>query len=207
MCQRLRELEIYLCFQDCEQDLHQLVYERLSTLIRLERLTIQHPYSSTIDANEGLAFRLDCGLGRLASLQQLTYFCIRTTHNGQLGMEEVVWMVDNLRKLRKVVGNLNRVEEVKSQLVSVFESHGIAVDIDDSVITLPSPKGQTLNNMSSVGIRVLSFTGSTTVYSVVSVEHGPSNDGLYQTVPSLRIYQERQERDVFMSAPAWFLAW
>jgi hypothetical protein len=122
-------------------------------------------------------------------------------------MEEVVWMVDNLRKLRKVVGNLNRVEEVKSQLVSVFESHGIAVDIDDSVITLPSPKGQTLNNMSSVGIRVLSFTGSTTVYSVVSVEHGPSNDGLYQTVPSLRIYQERQERDVFMSAPAWFLAW
>ncbi|KAF9357339.1 hypothetical protein BGX34_009422 [Mortierella sp. NVP85] len=128
VCQRLRELMIYLCFQESEQDLHQLIYERLSSLIRLERLTIQHPYPRTIDANEGLAFRLDYGLEHLASLQQLTYFCIGTTHKGQLGMEEAVWMVENLRKLRRMTGFLNTDEEVKVQLVSVFESHGIVVN-------------------------------------------------------------------------------
>jgi len=130
VCQHLRELEICFCFQESEQDLHQLVYEHLSTLTRLERLTITYPGSRTIDANEGLAFRLDCGLGRLASLQQLMDLCFSISDNPhfrQLGMEEAVWMVENWKNLETIIGlfNRNTDEEVKAQLVSVFESHGI----------------------------------------------------------------------------------
>jgi len=125
ICQRLRKLTICFRFQDSEQDLHQLLYERLSTLIRLECLIIEYPIADRSGCSEGLMIRLDCGLGHLASLQQLTNFSIVTTYNNrfcQPGREEVVWMVKNWRKLRRIAGRFS------DDNVSVFESHGIAVE-------------------------------------------------------------------------------
>jgi hypothetical protein len=130
VCQKLRELNIRFRFQESEQDLHQMICGRLSTLIRLERLTIQYPNSNDVDCNEGLVLRLDSGLELLASLQHLTHFCILTAYNRrfrQLGMEEVAWMVSNWKKLRSIEAQLNDNKWVKDQLLSVFESHGIAV--------------------------------------------------------------------------------
>ncbi|KAF9345048.1 hypothetical protein BGX34_005069 [Mortierella sp. NVP85] len=124
ICQQLRELRICFNFQDSRHNLHQLVYERLSTLIRLECLIIVHPIADRNFRSEGLIFRLDCGLGRLASLQQLTDFSISTTyynHSHRPGKEEAVWMVEKWRKLRRIAG-ISHVD-----VMSVFESHGIAV--------------------------------------------------------------------------------
>lgn len=45
VCQQLRELEIWFQFEESEQDLHQLVFERLSTLIRLDRLKMKYDES------------------------------------------------------------------------------------------------------------------------------------------------------------------
>ncbi|KAF9357341.1 hypothetical protein BGX34_009424, partial [Mortierella sp. NVP85] len=127
VCQRLRELEIKLCFQESEQDLHQLVYERLSTLIQLERLTISHFSAHRGGSSEGLRFRIDCGLGRLASLQQLTYICIYTTQKCWPGMEEAVWMVENLKKLGMIAGFFNSDQEVKAQLVPGTGASGMPI--------------------------------------------------------------------------------
>ncbi|KAF9357338.1 hypothetical protein BGX34_009421 [Mortierella sp. NVP85] len=124
ICQQLRKLRICFRFQVSEQDLHQLVYERLSTLIRLECLIIEYPIADRSDCIDGLVIRLDCGLGHLASLQQLTDFNIVRTYNNRFRQperEDLVWMVEKWRKLRRIAGHFN------TDNVSVFESHGIAV--------------------------------------------------------------------------------
>jgi hypothetical protein len=125
VCQQLRELGLWLLFEESEQDLHQLVFERLSTLTRLERLTILN--TSRIEYENGLAFRFDCGLGRLASLQQLTDLQFGRDPSPQLSMEEVTWMVKNWKKLRRVKGCLHSDKRVRAILESVLESHGIDV--------------------------------------------------------------------------------
>jgi hypothetical protein len=125
VCQQLRELYLRLLFEESEQDLHQLVFEHLSALTRLERLTMLN--TSRMDHENGLAFRFDCGLGRLASLQQLTDLQFGLERFPQLGMEEVAWMVDNWKKLKRINGCLNSDKEVRAQLESVLESHGIDV--------------------------------------------------------------------------------
>jgi len=130
VCQQLRELKIYFRFSPSEQSLQPMVFERLSALVRLEQLTIEYPAGST-DRDFGLDFRLDCGLGRLASLRQLTDLSFDTSSDSppfpQLEMEDVTWMVNNWKKLRRVKGPLNGDKEVKARLVNVFESHGINV--------------------------------------------------------------------------------
>jgi hypothetical protein len=45
----------------------------------------------------------------------------------QIGIEEVEWMVDNWRNLRKISGVLNSNRELEDQLRDVIKSHGIFV--------------------------------------------------------------------------------
>ncbi|KAF9353867.1 hypothetical protein BGX34_011334 [Mortierella sp. NVP85] len=130
-CQQLRELTICFRVEESERDLHQVVFERLSTLVRLEKLRMWIP--SPNDSDEGvLEFRLDCGLGQLASLQQLTTLAFSQnmftgeSYTPQFDMEEVAWMVEKWKKLERVVGSLNRDTRVDSQLRSVIKSRGIA---------------------------------------------------------------------------------
>ncbi|KAK3819497.1 MAG: hypothetical protein J3Q66DRAFT_438659 [Benniella sp.] len=70
VCQQLRALKIWFEIPDSRQDLRLLLFERLSTLTRLESLAISFTdadFGSTL----GLRLRLDDGLGLLANLQQL----------------------------------------------------------------------------------------------------------------------------------------
>jgi len=131
ICQQLRELKIWFRFEESEQNLHQLVFERLSTLVRLEQLTIEHPLISHTGHKEGLVFRFDFGLERLASLQQLTDLSFGPGRvRGrfpQLGMGKAAWMVDNWKKLKRIKGCLNSNNEIRARLVGAFESHGISV--------------------------------------------------------------------------------
>ncbi|KAF9352894.1 hypothetical protein BGX34_011913 [Mortierella sp. NVP85] len=133
VCRHLRDLRIQFVFDEEEQDLQPLMFERLSTLVRLERLTLNYDYSSHRDTYYGvLECRLDRGLGRLANLQQLASFWLYTPksywRNPHLGMEEVEWILENWKKLETIKGKLTDEEELGAQLWDVFESHGIAVE-------------------------------------------------------------------------------
>ncbi|KAF9352896.1 hypothetical protein BGX34_011915 [Mortierella sp. NVP85] len=139
VCQQLRELEIQFAFDFRSQherlQMPQLMFERLSTLVRLERLTLNYDnlnveYHST----DVLMCRLDCGLGQLASLQQLTFLWLYTPLynylNSGVGMEEAQWMLETWKQLRTIKGALSQMSETRIQLESVFESHGITVKRD-----------------------------------------------------------------------------
>lgn len=129
VCQQLRELEICFRVGDSDRDLQSLIFERLSTLVRLEHLTMNSFLRSNI-ADGVLEFRLEYGLRQLASLQQLTWlvFGIRSRNAPyfpQLGMDEAAWIVDNWKNLKQMKGRLHSDKAVDIQLRSIFKSHGI----------------------------------------------------------------------------------
>jgi hypothetical protein len=133
VCQQLRELSIQFLMDPSDQDLQQLIFERLSKLVRLERLTLDYDYYGTgVNRHHALEFRLGCGLERLTSLQQLRFVWLYTPFNcwwsPKLGMEDVVWMVEKWKRLETIKGDLNNDRELTAQFRSVFESHGIAVE-------------------------------------------------------------------------------
>jgi hypothetical protein len=76
-----------------------------------------------------LEFRLDCGLGQLASLQELrtVEFCSESTMAApmQLEVKDVEWMICNWKKLEAIHGVLNGDQEVDAQLKDLLGNHGI----------------------------------------------------------------------------------
>jgi hypothetical protein len=126
-CQKLRQLKICFQFGESEQNLQPLVFERLSTLTRLEWLTLYYPDGG----NEGvLEFRQTCGLEHLASLQQLTTldFDINSSYERyipQISMVEVEWMTVHWEKLQRIRGCLNRDPLEDAKLKHALRLHGI----------------------------------------------------------------------------------
>jgi hypothetical protein len=83
------------------------------------------------DNDDGvLAFRLDCGLGQLATLRELTglgfYPGGSTKMMQQLGRDDVEWMTENWPKLKIINGRLNEDIEVEAELEGILTSHGVA---------------------------------------------------------------------------------
>jgi hypothetical protein len=128
VCQQLRELKICIYDKETEQDLQPMVFERLSTLVRLKTLDVSWAVS---DGCRGgvLEFRLDCGLGQLASLRELrtVVFYNRSTfgRTQRLEMKDVEWMIDNWKRLVAIYGRLNRDPEVETHLIDLLDDHGI----------------------------------------------------------------------------------
>jgi hypothetical protein len=114
-CEQLRELTIHIQVGESEQNLQWLAFGRLSTLERLEKLVMSST-SSYISSKGVLVFLLECGLGQLASLEQLRPLAFPQTrfsngdHSPQLGIDEVEWMASNWRKLRTISGCLHKDE-------------------------------------------------------------------------------------------------
>jgi hypothetical protein len=129
LCQQIRRLVICIRFEDLKPDLHQLVFERLSTLDQLEHLDLDITYNDDDNDDCVLLFRLDWGMEQLATLQQLKSFSFDTDtvdrYTPQLGMDEVVWMMEHWKKLKRVNGPFNRDPRIAAQIRSAFESHGI----------------------------------------------------------------------------------
>jgi len=76
------------------------------------------------------SFDWNYGLGQLASLQELSTVIFSgdvasRNYEPQLGMEEVAWMADNWKKLKKIGGSLNKDVQMEPQLVATIESLGI----------------------------------------------------------------------------------
>ncbi|KAF9343712.1 hypothetical protein BGX34_006447, partial [Mortierella sp. NVP85] len=112
---------------ETDRDLQPLVFERLSTLVRLTTLDVTWAFSDNDE--DTLEFRLDCGLGQLASLQALRTlvfdggFTARSRQ--QLEMKDVEWMIDNWKRLKGVYGYLNTDPEVDAQLKDRLRDHAI----------------------------------------------------------------------------------
>jgi len=127
VCQQLRELKISILIKETDRDLQPLVFERLSTLARLATLDMSCAFS---DNDEGvLEFRLDCGLGQLASLQELRTLVFdggfTARPRQQLEMKDVEWMIDNWKRLKGIYGHLNTDLEVNAQLKDRLRNHAI----------------------------------------------------------------------------------
>ncbi|KAF9349384.1 hypothetical protein BGX34_001833 [Mortierella sp. NVP85] len=141
ICQQLRDLKICIQVVEAERDLQQLVFERLSTLVRLEMLEMRVPEGPS-GGKDVLAFRLDCGLRQLASLQQLTTLSFdqwnrEDIYMPQIEKDEVSWMLNNWKNLKIVAGRLNKNLELDASLRSIIESHGIGSSFSTLNDTLP----------------------------------------------------------------------
>jgi len=77
-----------------------------------------------------LKFRLDLGLGHLASLKQLISIgfsqASKYAYTPELGMDEMTWMLNNWKQLKNISGSLNSDPHVTTQLRHALQSHGIS---------------------------------------------------------------------------------
>ncbi|KAK3819594.1 MAG: hypothetical protein J3Q66DRAFT_438750 [Benniella sp.] len=127
VCQNLRELYIGFMFEESEVDeLQPEIFRRLSTLTRLEELEIVLPEDELFGDDHILKFRLENGMGHLASLQQLSLLSFgdapkHITHVPQMGKKEVAWMLANWKKLRGIYGQLNNNPSINRKLKDVLE--------------------------------------------------------------------------------------
>ncbi|KAF9361590.1 hypothetical protein BGX34_007050, partial [Mortierella sp. NVP85] len=131
VCQSLQELAVSLRVGEMEQDLQPLIFERLSSLVRLKILSMYKPWDDNCD--EGvLNFRLDCGLGQLVTLKELAFVAFPYSKPGtmvqRLEMEDVEWMMNNWKNLKGVDGVLNCMDsELDQDLYKMFRSHDICM--------------------------------------------------------------------------------
>jgi hypothetical protein len=143
VCQRLRDLRICFVFGEAEQDLQQDIFERLSTFTRLERLEMYNLEHESQEAHR-LEFRLANGLGQLASLKQMTEIGFGDLGTGayipQLGRKEVLWMLAHWKKLRCILGTLNREPKEDHSLKVALDILGIKVNLP-SVTVVPPESG------------------------------------------------------------------
>ncbi|KAF9128905.1 hypothetical protein BGW39_004635 [Mortierella sp. 14UC] len=93
---------------------HRLVFERLSALSSLERLTLpRHMRADDEAISDGLELRLAFGLNCLTTLTRLEYVDIGASSTG-LEMEDVEWMVFNWPRLECLRASLLHPDEDKN---------------------------------------------------------------------------------------------
>ncbi|KAI8362152.1 hypothetical protein B0O80DRAFT_435171 [Mortierella sp. GBAus27b] len=139
-CLELRELEMCIAFGESEQDLHRVVFERLSALVRLVSLRLSYSVKPS-DCPGRIQLRLDLGMGQLASLQQLRDvqflhdYGSREHSHPQVGKEEAEWIVENWKNLKMIKGNFNSDKEEDRRSKAVLARHRIDVTYDSGALS------------------------------------------------------------------------
>ncbi|KAI8362154.1 hypothetical protein B0O80DRAFT_435173 [Mortierella sp. GBAus27b] len=131
-CLQLRELKICIVIEKSEQDLHRVIFERLSTLVHLEHLQLGYPGENELGNHHGLQFRLDLGMGQLRSLRQLKGVSFvndipACRLHPQIGKEEAEWIVENWKNLKRIKGELNSDKAEDRRSKDLLAQHGIDV--------------------------------------------------------------------------------
>ncbi|KAF8939906.1 hypothetical protein BGZ58_008417 [Dissophora ornata] len=104
VCLQLREFQVSIIMNNSLQD-QLLVYDQLSQLTQLQILSLGGNSLSTWFRLETLDLSLSSGFDRLRTLQELREFNFSyMAHN--LGMNEVEFMMEHWKKLRKVIGTI-----------------------------------------------------------------------------------------------------
>ncbi|KAF9363055.1 hypothetical protein BGX34_005002 [Mortierella sp. NVP85] len=124
ICLQLRVLTTLILVGEEDRDLQPAVFERLSTLVQLKELMMlggssMEPFNGSL-----LEFRLDQGMGQLASLQNLAKLTFRVPYF-QLEIQEVEWMMETWKNLKCITGDLHSDREANAELVRVIKSRGL----------------------------------------------------------------------------------
>lgn len=97
-CLALETLIVHFEFLETEQDLQPLIFGRLSALTRLQLLFVDSDSEPPGSYPNGLDFRLQSGLGALATLKRINL--VSYTQNWQeIGVQDIQWIVSNWKEL------------------------------------------------------------------------------------------------------------
>ncbi|KAI8598378.1 hypothetical protein EDD21DRAFT_382664 [Dissophora ornata] len=113
-----------------QQEEQDYIFERLSELQNLESLIVSPPnrWTPMCRNQPTLDFRLEKGLGRLATLTQLTHFDFLITEQS-MTTAEAEWMIDHWVSLEQATGVFNQDEEENSIVSVLLYEAGIAVSL------------------------------------------------------------------------------
>ncbi|KAI8603902.1 hypothetical protein EDD21DRAFT_367813 [Dissophora ornata] len=109
---------------------HNIVYERLSTLIHLEHLGLNRRLSlhrRGVVPIQTLDWQLTSGLEQLSTLKELSTICL-SHQTVNMSRSAVVWMVEQFPKLRSVSGRLGARKADSVEFSKMFRAHGIEFD-------------------------------------------------------------------------------
>ncbi|KAF8941350.1 hypothetical protein EDD21DRAFT_376686 [Dissophora ornata] len=124
VCQSLRDLCVLFLFREGEQDLQPLIFQRLSKLVKLESFSNGSETIEKASDFQALDFRMQSGLGALASLQKLK--CLNVYNTRQwMGIEEAEWILAHLRNLQLLRGLMNPDQGINSRMKKLLFGHGI----------------------------------------------------------------------------------
>ncbi|KAK3819586.1 MAG: hypothetical protein J3Q66DRAFT_334970 [Benniella sp.] len=123
-CRQLKTLRICFRLEEGEQDLQHDLFTRLSSLVRLECLSMGYHEPEGTHRHSTVEFRLENGLGQLASLKQLK---ILKFHGccPQLSMDEIAWMKVHWKNLTITGGPLHKEHEEDENLKAAMKILGI----------------------------------------------------------------------------------
>ncbi|KAF9344718.1 hypothetical protein BGX26_003995 [Mortierella sp. AD094] len=104
------------------------VFNRLSRLVQLEDLNIGNRETRRLAMApyRGLRFKLEFGIGALASLKRIKYLSWSYTRQN-LVMEDIEWMLQNWKGLKQVTGILNVDATIGNPLREKLKAHGVLV--------------------------------------------------------------------------------
>ncbi|KAF9993317.1 hypothetical protein BGZ79_002031 [Entomortierella chlamydospora] len=103
------------------------VFNRLSRLVQLEDLNIgNRERRLTISSYRGLRFKLEFGVGALASLKRIKYLSWSYIRQN-LVMEDIEWMLQNWKGLKQVTGILHTDDTIGNPLREKLKAHGVLV--------------------------------------------------------------------------------
>ncbi|KAF9361759.1 hypothetical protein BGX26_012480 [Mortierella sp. AD094] len=130
-CVGIENLQLQIVFDNCSSDrtLDRQVFQVLSAMTQLKCLVCGNNRHQTPDqSRRGLDFRLESGMGALASLTQLSALTLDTiTATQQIGEVDVEWMSITWKNLRFVHGYIHIDDSEDSKLKGILRSRQIYV--------------------------------------------------------------------------------
>lgn len=130
VCHQLQDLRLCFLFGESEQHLQPEIFERLSTLVQLKNLSMSAPQSaSNGERLTVLEFRLDQGLGQLASLHKMGWVMFEQAESQsnvpQLGPKEIEWIQLHWKGLFNITGVLSSDPQLNIKLNQMLVVLGI----------------------------------------------------------------------------------
>ncbi|KAF9917873.1 hypothetical protein BX616_011012 [Lobosporangium transversale] len=104
------------------------IFSRLAQLQNLEVLDVGNREPFWPSARRGtLVFRLENGLGTLAPIRRLRRLHVGMSHDQDMGIDEVQWMIEHWKNLKLLDGKINEHSDVNGDVRATLANAGIQV--------------------------------------------------------------------------------
>ncbi|KAG0296569.1 hypothetical protein BGZ98_000927 [Dissophora globulifera] len=128
-CTSLKYISVKISFNNEDDDLEPVVFERMSRLVHLEEFDNRFYYPPGATPEHGLRFRLQSGMAALANLSRLRI--VRLDPNIQaMDLDDVRWIIDHWKRLETIRGNLSQDKSMAEQLEALISTSGIELQSD-----------------------------------------------------------------------------